>query len=283
MGPGLDRRTLRDAVEDQVYIFNVGPFPRKPDAAIGLTAYLPALPEDKVLKGLAVAGPVIEQGLPELYPSEPPGRVLQVNLPLHLKWVDADGEEFLLADRPAIDKALRIIGGHQGSKPNPYAASPFQQGCFVSTIPEQTVQPKEPEDPGPKAPAQARREYAKALTQYEEDVRISLKWEASVTAAQIRFEKWAMDRGQEYSIAFANGNYRWEANLNAELHMLARILGKTVEDWKFLAGTPLNTKSKPCWACQRPNPPEAVRCQGDKCGEMLVTQEEYEARRPKSR
>ena len=273
----LDRRTIRDAEEDQAYIYNVGPYTRTLSTlgSVGIV-FIPGLAEDKVLKGLSVAGPFIEQALPELYPSEPPGRVLKSELPDHLIWKDADGEEFALADRPSIDKALRIIGGHQDSKKNPYAASPYQQGCFVSAIPEQTAQPKEPKEPDGRSSAQTRREYSKALLQYEDDVRFWLKWEASVTGAQKRFEAWALNRGQEYSLAFANGNYRWEEKLNEELHMLARVLGKTSEDWRFLAGNPMNIKARPCWSCGRPVESGRPKCI---CGELQISQEAYDAMR----
>lgn len=273
MGEGLDRMTIRDLDARQVYIFNVGPF-RRMLTTLGSTGafVIDGLPESQVLKGLSVTKPWAEQARPESYPSEPPGRVLMPKIPLHLKWKDADGEEFVLADRPAIDKALRIIGGHQDSKKNQYAASPYEQGCFVSTIPEQTAPPKELKDLDSKASPQARREYAKAFIQYEEDLRLWLKWESSVQSAQKRFEAWALRRGEEQSLAFSNGSYVRDE----ELYVLARILGKTVDDWKFLAGTSSNTKTVPCWACKRPVEVGALRCPAQNCGELQVTQAEYE-------
>lgn len=273
MGEGLDRMTIRDLEVRQVYIYNVGPF-RRTLSTLGSVGvfFIEGLPEDQVLKGLAVTKPYVEQAQPEPYPSEPPGRVLVPKIPLHLKWKDADGEEFTLADRPAIDKALRIIGAHQDSKLNPYSASPFQQGCFVSTIPEQIAPPREPKDPGDKANPTARREYAKSLLVYEEDLRLWLKWEASVQAAQKRFEAWALRRGEEQSLAFANGTYVRDE----ELYVLARILGKTVDDWKFLAGTSSTAKTVPCWACKRPVEVGSLRCPAQNCGELQVTQAEYE-------
>ena len=273
MGEGLDRMTLRDLETRQVYIYNVGPFRRTLNTlgSVGVF-FIDGLPENQALKGLNVTKPYIEQAAPESYPSEPPGRVLVPKIPLHLKWVDADGDEFVLADRPAIDKALRIIGGHQDSKKHEIAASPYEQGCFVSTIPEQAGPPKELKDLDAKASPQARREYAKSFIQYEEDLRLWLKWEASVQAAQRRFEAWALRRGEEQSLAFSNGSYVRDE----ELYVLARILGKTVDDWKFLAGTSSNKKTVPCWACKRPVEVGALRCPFEKCWELQVPTAEYE-------
>lgn len=272
MGPPLDRMTQRELERLQVYIYNVGPFGRTMDTlgSMGVVV-IPGLDKDKCLKGLSVAGPVIRQARPEAYPSEPAGRFLTSQPSEFLRWQDADGEIFMLAERPSIDEALRIIGGHEQSKKNPYAASPYEQGCFVSVVQEQK-EPKEPKEPSDKASREAKREYSKALLDYEEDVRLWLKWEASVQAAQRRFTDWAMRRGEEQTLAYASGKYERDE----ELFILRDIFDKTEKDWPFLAGTSANVKTKPCWSCGRSVAAGIPKCQ---CGELQISQAEYDKRR----
>ena len=63
----LDRRTIRDAEEDQAYIYNVGPLHATNAEYAWIqseSCSFPGLAEDKVLQGLVRGGPVIEQALP---------------------------------------------------------------------------------------------------------------------------------------------------------------------------------------------------------------------------
>lgn len=239
--------TLRESQRLQVYIYNAGPFTRRIDTLGSLgVVVIPGLPEKDVLKDLNVAGPVIRAGLPaEPYPGEPRGQWLELEPDAHALWIDADGEQIRMVDRPGIDEALRIIGGHPESQKNPYAASPYEQGCFVSLVPRQIAPPKEPKEPGANASAAARQTHAKAVVQYDEDLRLWLKWEASVQGAHKRFTEWAMRRGEEQSLAYANGQYVRDE----ELFVLARIFGKTTKDWNFLAGTATNASQKHCHWC----------------------------------
>lgn len=266
--PGI----MRASRELQVYIYNVGPFSRKMELGSPGVVILPALDEKKVLQELSVAGPLIRQGFPaEPYPGEPRNQWIEHEPGVHLNWRDEDGEMFVLNERPGIDEALRIIGGHEQS-PNPvYCASPYQMGCFVSVIPEQS-EPKGPKEPGDKSPRSAVREYEKAMVQYEEDVRFWLKWEVSVKAAQSRFTDFAMRRGEEQCFAYSNGTYIRDE----ELYVLSRIFHKTEKDWNFLAGTSANVKTKSCWSCGRAVQADIPKCQ---CGELQISQAEYDARR----
>ena len=97
--------------------------------------------------------------------------------------------------------------------------------------------------------------------------------------AQARFTAWALRKGEEFTLAFSKGLYVRDEEF---LDTVPFILGKTVADWPFLAGTAPLSKTNVCWACHRSNPEGAIRCQGEKCGEILVSPEEYEARRPKN-
>lgn len=275
MGPPRDRGTLRESARLQVYIYNAGPFTRTMDTlgSVGVVI-VPGLPEAKTLQGLSVAGPVIRPGLSgEPYPSEPAGRYITPELPDHLTWADADGEVFVLAERSGIDEALRIIGGHAESRRLAYSSSPYEQGCFVSTILEQK-EPVGPKEPGEKASRLAIREFEKLMGQYEDDLRLWIKWEASVKAAQRRFIDWAARRGEEQCLAFSNGTYVRDE----ELYVLARVLNKTDRDWNFLSGTAENVAKKKCWSCRRTIEMDAPKCQ---CGELQISQQEYDARRAK--
>jgi len=268
--PGVERASK----ELEAYIYNVGPFTRKMDTlgSIGVMI-IPGLVEKDVLVGLSVAGPLVVPGLPaEPYPGEPRNQWIDHEPKDQLAWIDADGEVFQLRDRPGIDLGLRIIGGHEQS-PNPiYSASPYQQGCFVSTIPAQK-EPKEPKEPGDKATRVAVREYEKLMLQFEEDFRLWLKWEASVKAAQDRFARWAARRGEEQCLAFQNGTYIRDE----ELFVLARIFKKTDRDWNFLSGTAENTVKRKCWNCKFVIDGDALTC--GHCKERQVSQEEYDKRR----
>lgn len=269
------RGTMRESERIQVYVYNVGPFMRKLDTlgSIG-TVVLPSLEEKKVLQGLTVAGPRIFPGLPaEEYPGEPRGQWLEHDPDEHLRWADADGEVFALKDFPGIDLALRVIGAHEQSPKPIHCASPFQQGCFVSTIPEQ-AEPIAPKEPGERAARGVVREYEKTMLTHEENVRLWNKWVASVMAAQERFMSWAMRRGEEQCLAFSNGTYVRDE----ELYVMARIFQKTEKDWNFLSGTTTNVKTKKCWSCGRLCDSDIPKCQ---CGELQISQAEYEARRAK--
>lgn len=275
MAPARPAPTMRESERLKVYIYNAGPFTRTITTlgSIGI-AVLPGLPETDVLKGLYVAlNPYTVAGLPaEQVCGEPRGQWLEDAPGEHLRWTDADGEVFQLMDRPGLDRALRIIGGHEQSPRNPYAASPFEQGCFVSTIPEQSEQPDEPKELSLKASPSERREYAKASLQYEEDIRLWLKWESSVRAAQQRFTDWSMRRGEEQCLAYSNGTYVRDE----ELYVLSRVFRKTEKDWNFLAGTSANVKTKSCWSCGRSVKAGVPKCE---CGELQISLADYEERR----
>ncbi len=268
------RGTMRESERIQVYVYNVGPFMRKLDTlgSIGVVV-LPALEEKKVLQGLNVAGPRIFAGLPaEEYPGEPRGQWLEHDPDENLRWTDADGEVFVLKDFPGIDLALRVIGAHEQSTKNPYAASPFEQGCFVSTIPEQ-AEPAEPSEPARNAARATIREYEKAMIQYDENLRLWGKWCASVRSSIERFTSYAMRRGEEQSLAYSNGTYVRDE----ELYVLARIFNKTDREWNFLAGTSDTVVRRKCWNCKLVIDSDAATC--GHCKERQVSNEEYEARR----
>ena len=274
MGPPLDRATRRDYERLQVYIYNIGPFMRKMDAlGSGGVKIIPALEEKDVLKPLAVSEPLVVAAFPESYPSEPSGRFLTKNLDEHLKWTEADGEVHILADHVSIDEALNIIGAHEQSRKSPYSATPYEQGCFVSTVPKQT-EPKAPREPGEKAGRGAIREFEKAMIAYEDDLRFWNKWVANWNAAAERFTSWAMRRGEEQCLAYANGKYVRDE----ELFVLSRIFHKTESDWPFLAGVSANVKSKACWSCGRAMKADLPKCQ---CGELQISPAEYAALREK--
>ena len=275
------RGTLKESERLQVYIYNVGPFTRVMDTlgSIG-TFVIPGLPEfneqgkSQVLQGMNVAGPVIIPGLPaEPYPGEPRGQWLELDPEEYMTWTEADGEVWSLKDRPGIDLALRIIGAHQQSRSSAYLSSPYDQGCFVSTVMQRT-EPKAPKEPGDKSGRGAIREYEKAMIDYEEEVRLFLKWEANWNAAKDRFTAWAMRRGEEQSLAYANQNYVRDE----ELFVLSRIFHKTESDWPFLAGVSANVKSKACWSCGRAMKADLPKCQ---CGELQISPAEYAALREK--
>lgn len=253
------RGILRESERLQVYIYSVGPFGRKIELGSPGVVILPSLDEAKVLNPkfpLAVAGPLVREGFPaEPFVSEPRGRWIEHEPDPSLQWRDEDGEVFVLAERPGIDEALRIIGAHEQSPRPLYNASPYEQGCFVSVIPEQT-KPEEPKEPGAKADRTERRLYEKAMLDHEENIRLWFKWEASVLAAQKRFLAWAARRGEEQCLAFANGTYVRDE----ELFVLARILNKTDRDWNFLSGTVANVANKQCHWCGKPMLADRAKC-----------------------
>lgn len=265
--------TMRESERTQVYIYNVGPFSRTL-STLGSQGrvYIPGLPEKQVLQDMAVAGPYIVPGSPaEPFPGEPRGQWLEHEPQEFLRWKEADGEEFLMRERPGIDLALRIIGGHEQSPKNSYAATPFEQGCFVSTVPRQS-EPEEPKEPAAGAAKGVRREYERALVQHEERQASYLKWVANWEAARDRFTSWAMRRGEEQCLAFSNGKYERDE----ELFVLARIFQKTEKDWNFLAGSVATVKTKRCWSCHRMIDSDAPKCQ---CGELQISEAEYKKRR----
>jgi hypothetical protein len=208
----------------------------------------------------------------EPYPGEPRGQWLEHDPNENLRWTEADGEVFMMKDRPGIDLALRIIGGHEQSKKNPYAASPFEQGCFVSTVPEQS-EPVEPKEPAPNAPRGVRREYDKAVLAYEEALVTWKKWCANWNAAVERFKAYAMRRGEEQALAYSNGTYVRDE----ELYVLARIFNKTERDWNFLSGTSDTVTKRKCWNCRQVIDSDALTC--GHCKERQVSKEEFEKRR----
>ena len=160
-------------------------------------------------------------------------------------------KEFSLADRPSIDKALRIIGGHQDSKKILTPRLRTSRDVSSLPFPNRRHSRKEPKAAGRKI---VRRKHAASIQKRCSNTRMMFRfWLKSgkrkgVTRAQKRFETWALNRGQEYSLAFfANGNYRWEEKLNAKsCYMLARVFWvrlRRIGD--FLAGNPeVNIKNQ---------------------------------------
>ncbi len=199
--------------ENQVFVYNVGPWTYTQSAASMGEFFIPGLDEADCLgSDLKVSAPLIIPGLPsEPYPAEGSRAIVNYHTPL---------ETMPNADKAGLHFALELIGA--GAMQN-NEANLSLRGVFVSEQPEQ------------KQPAKGGQWDA-----YN-------KWAKAVRDAQDRLRKYCVGQCQKASDAKANGQF---AIMREErLYQCARLIKATPVEYPWLGDSQESAMRQSCPAC----------------------------------
>lgn len=225
--------------EQRVYIYNVSPWRFQQDLASYGTRTIPALDEDKVLKGLFVAGPLVIEGLPkEYYPSEGEAKVI---------YHKPQKNRGRFSRRPGLDFANEVIG--KGMMVNP-SCNLEAFGVFVS----EQVEQEKPEKGAPSA----------AVKAFD-------KWSSDVKAAQNMLRAKCAKMCEDANIEYARGKFG--EIRNDQLYQAARIIEKTEVECKWLADTASAASREACGGCGRINSTGIIKCI---CGYRVCSDEVWQ-------
>lgn len=232
---------IRELSEEQrVFIFNVGPWSYQQSLASFGTKTIPGLEEDKVFKNLSVAGPLVIDGLPsELYPAEGEAKRIY-HRPLKNR-----GRQ---SKRPGLDFAMEVIGC--GLMVNP-SCDLRNDGVFIS-------EQREQKDPGKNGkPA---------------DIEAFQKWAKDVKKAQQLLRDKCAKMCQDANVEHSRGKF---ADIRTDkLYQAARLIDGNELQYSWLKDTGKGD-NKGCWSCGMTLKGFALKCSS--CGEMQVTQAEFDA------
>lgn len=227
--------------EQRVYIYNVGPCRFQQDLASYGSRTIPGLPKEQVFKGLTVAGPLVIEGIPsECYPAEGEAKRIY-HRPLRNR-----GRQ---SARPGYDFALEVVG--RGMMVNPSCdLIPF--GVFIS----EQLEREQPEK------GSTREQWAAFH-----------KWKADVEGAQKALRAKCSKVCQEANIEHSRGKFAEVRN--DQLYVFAELINGTELQYPWLKDSGDKADRKKCWSCGTLLEGFALKCGG--CGEMQVTQEEFDA------